>query len=158
MIYFVYALVVLIIVVIAIFAVRVLFPLFRSAQVISKVNTDEFRLSRPHMWTESHHANDGGSFELMRLPDDNLILVSVGVTTVKVFLTPDRADLASYRELKEFSLPNALERVQWSAQKRHSEDLLFLERVRRAIGWPTSGDDLAATLGRMDNELLLNEA
>jgi hypothetical protein len=69
------------------------------------------------MWTEPHHSKDGGSFQLMRLRDGNFALISVGLTTVKVFVTPERTDMARCRELKDFPLHNDLERVQWSAQE-----------------------------------------
>ena len=145
------------IVVVLLVASPFLIALFRSGRAIAHVSSDEFRLGHAHMWTDPHHTNDGGSFELMRLNDDNLVLISVGVTTVKVFLTPDQTDISRYRELKDLPLPNGLERVHWPPHKRHSEDLLFLERVRRAIGWPTSADELAVTLDGTDSGLLLNE-
>jgi hypothetical protein len=106
------------------------------------------------MWTEPHHSKDGGSFQLMRLRDGNFALISVGLTTVKVFVTPERTDMARCRELKGFPLHNGLERIQWSAQDRHSEDLLLLDRMRRLIAWPTSEDELSATLDPMDRSLL----
>jgi hypothetical protein len=106
------------------------------------------------MWTEPHHTKDGGSFQLMRLRDGNFALISVGLTTIKVFVTPERTDMARCRELKDFPLHNDLERVQWSAQDRHSEDLLHLDRMRRLIAWPTSEDELCATLDPMDRSLL----
>ncbi len=156
MIYWGYLALVLVVVVLLV-ASPFLIALFRSARAIAHVSSDEFRLSHTHMWTEAHHTNDGGSFELMRLTDDNLVLISVGVTTVKVFLAPDQTDMARYRELKEFPLPNGLERVQWAPHERHSQDLLFLDRVRRTIGWPTSADQLTATLEGTDSGLLLSE-
>lgn len=133
-----------------------LIVLFRSARAIARTSSDDFRLNNQNMWTEAHHTNDGGSFQLMRLKDGNFVFISVGITTVKVFITPDRTDMARYRELKEFPLPNGVERVEWPPQKRHAEDLLLLDRVRRSIAWPTSEEELTVRLDAMDGSLLRN--
>jgi len=129
---------------------------FRSARALAYTRTDDFPLSSANMWTEPHHAPDGGSLQLMRLKDDQFVLVSVGVSTVKVFVTPDRSDITRYRELQEFPLHSAFERISQSSQQRRAEDLLFLERVRHAIGWPQSASDLASSLQSIDSSLLLH--
>ena len=110
------------------------------------------------MWTEAHHSQDGGFFQLMRLKDGDFVLISVGISTVKVFVTPDRSDMTRYRELKDFPLHSAVERLGQSAQQRHAEDLLLLERVRRAVAWPASSRDLASALQSTDSSLLLHAA
>ena len=137
-----------------------LFVILRAARrfrrAIAHTSTDDFRLSNANMWTEPHHAQDGGSLQLMRLKDGQFVLVSVGVSTAKVFVTPDRSDITQYRELQEFPLHSALERVSQSSQQRRAEDLLFLERVRRAISWPESVSDLASSLQSIDSGLLLH--
>jgi hypothetical protein len=130
--------------------------LFRSARVIANTSTDDFRLSNANMWTEPRHTPDGGSLQLMRLRDGHLVLVSVGVSTVKVFTTPDRSDVTQYRELLEFPVHSAFERLSQSSQQRRAEDLLFLDRVRRAIGWPESVSDLASSAQSIDESLLLH--
>jgi hypothetical protein len=130
--------------------------LFRSARAIAHTSTDDFRLSNANMWTEPHHTPDGGSLQLMRLRDGHFVLVSVGVSTVKVFTTPDRSDVTQYRELLEFPVQSAFERLSQSSQQRRAEDLLFLDRVRRAIGWPESVSDLASSAQSIDESLLLH--
>jgi hypothetical protein len=135
-------------------------PLFlavsRSARAIAHTSTDDFRLSNANMWTEPHHTPDGGSLQLMRLKDGHFVLVSVGVSTVKVFTTPDRSDVTQYRELLEFPVHSAFERLSQSSQQRRAEDLLFLDRVRRAIGWPESVTDLVSSVQSIDESLLLH--
>jgi hypothetical protein len=138
----------------ALVAGRFLIALIRYTRAIANASTDDFRLGKPNMWTEAHHTSDGGSFQLMRLNDGNFVLISVGVTTVKVLVTPDRTDVARYRELKDFPLLKGLERAQWPPQKRHSEDLLVLHRVRQVIAWPTSADELSAILDATDRSFL----
>ena len=69
----------------------------------------------------------------MRFKDSNFVLISVGVDTVKVFVTPDRGDMARYRELKEFSLLETLMRRPGEALSRfqlleHSWDYHYERR------------------------------
>ncbi len=131
-----------------------LLVLFRSARAIAYTSTDDFRLSNANMWTEPHHPPDGGSVQLIRLKDGHLVLISVGVSTVKVLTTPDRSDITQYRELHEFPVYSAFERLNQSSQQRLSEDLLLLKRVRRAIGWPESVSDLVSSVQSIDTSLL----
>jgi hypothetical protein len=130
--------------------------LFRSARAIARTGTDDFRLGHANMWTEPHYTPDGGSLQLMRLKDDHFVLVSVGVSTVKIFTTPDRSDITQYREIQEFPVPSAPARMSQSSRQRRSEDLQFLERVRRAIGWPESVTNLVSSVQSIDTTLLLH--
>jgi hypothetical protein len=133
-----------------------LLVLFRSARAIAYTSTDDFRLSNVNMWTEPGHSPAGGSFQMMRLRDGHFVFLSVGISTVKVFTTPDRSDAAQFRELREFPVPSAFDRVQQSPQKRHAEDLVFLGRLRPAIGWPESLSDLVSSVQSVDSSLLLD--
>jgi hypothetical protein len=108
------------------------------------------------MWTEVHHMKDAGSFQTMRLRDGIFVFVSVGLATVKVFVTPNLRDAARYVEVKEFTLPNAHSRLRLPHRSRHAEDLLLLDRVRRAISWPNSADELATSLCTMGSRLPLD--
>jgi hypothetical protein len=128
---------------------------FRSARAIAYTGTDDFRLSNVNMWTEPQHTPDGGSIELMRLSDSYFVLISVGVSTVKVFATPDRSDITQYRELREFPVSSAFARLSQTSHQRRSDDLLLLERVRCAIGWPKSLSDLVSSIESIDSNLLL---
>ena len=132
--------------VLLLFASPFLLALFREARAIAGASTDEFRLSNANMWTEPHHVADGGSSQLMRLRDGHFVVVSVGLSTVKVFTTPDRSDITQYRELREFPVHSSFNRLSQSAKQRHAEDLLLLERVRRAIGWPESVTALVSSV------------
>ena len=127
---------------------------FRGARAIADTESDEFRLSSIHMWTEVHRAHDGGSFQTMRLNDGNFVWVSVGLTTLKVFVTPSMTDAAQFKELRTFELLNGAMRFSLPPERRDAEDLLLLERLRRAIAWPASAEQLGATLTAMDNSLL----
>lgn len=131
--------------------------LFRAARAIAYTSTDEFRLSKANMWTEAHHTKYGGSHQTMRLNDGVFVWVSIGVTTAKVFVTPDITDASRYKEVKEFVLPSGLLRLDWPQKKHHAEDLQILERVRRTIAWPNSADELAHSLVTMDSNLPLDD-
>jgi hypothetical protein len=61
--------------------------------------------------------------------------------------------VTQFRELKEFALTNGLLRLQLPPKKRYAEDLLLLNHLRRAIAWPTSVDELSATLHGIDHTL-----
>lgn len=64
--------------------------------------------------------------------------------------------VTQYRELLEFPVHSAFERLSQSSQQRRAEDLLFLDRVRRAIGWPESVTDLVSSVQSIDESLLLH--
>lgn len=130
--------------------------LFHWARAIAHSYSDEFRLGQANLWTEVHHTKDKGSYQTMRLKDGNFVFVSVGLNTIKVFVAPKLTKPADLIEIKEFNLPNGLERLRWLDKTRHAEDLLLLDRVRRAIAWPNSSDELAARLGKSDSTLPLN--
>lgn len=133
-----------------------LFVSFKLKKTIENSKSDDFRLSMTNMWTEEHQTKDGGSFEMMRLKDNNIVFISVGITTVKIFVTPKISDLTQYRELKEFALANSSLRLQLSPQKRYEEDLLILEHLRLAIAWPKSVKELSTTLYGIDHTLQVN--
>jgi hypothetical protein len=95
---------------------------------MANTDSDDFRLSNPHIWTEAHHTEGGGSIQRMRLDQDNIVLISVGITTVKVFVTQlEVSDSTQFRELREFALANGLSRAMMSPTKLCSEDLLLPE-------------------------------
>jgi len=141
-----------VLVIVAVVASPVLIVLVRGARSVAYTYTDEFRLSLKHTWTEVDHIENAGSSQTMRLPDGTFVFVSVGLTTTKLFVTPDLRDSTRYRELKTFSL--SPDRPLLSEAERRAQDELLLERVRRAIGWPNSEVELCATLGAIDDALL----
>ena len=131
---------------------------FRSARAIAYTKTDDFRLSNANMWTEPHHNPDGGSLQLMRLKDGHFVMISVGVSSVKIFTTPDRADIAQYREIQEFPVHSVLDRMAQRPDRRRSEAEQFLDHVRREIGWPESVTELVSSVQSIDPSLLRNTA
>lgn len=110
------------------------------------------------MWTEAHHTKDaGGSFQRMRLQDGNIVFVSVGIGTAKVFVMPlEATDPTQFTELKESALANGLSRFELPSRRRFAEDLLILNHLRRAIAWPASVDEVSATLHEIDDTLQVN--
>jgi hypothetical protein len=64
------------------------------------------------------------------------------------------ADAAQFKELRSFELSGNPIRFSLPPERRHAEDLLLLERVRRAIAWPASAEELGATLTAMDRSAL----
>jgi hypothetical protein len=134
---------------------RTLFRQLRAIRAVTHMDSDDFRLSNANIWTEAHHTKDGGSVQRMRLKDGNIVFISVGITTVKVFVTPlEVSDLTQFRELKEFALANGLWRqMMMTPDKRYAEDLLLLNHLRRAIAWPASVDELSAALHGIDHTL-----
>lgn len=129
--------------------------LFGRVQTIANVDSDEIRLGTSRCWTEVHHSDAGGSFQRMRLDDDNIVVLSVGLATVKVFVTPlQPTNQGDFRELREFAIKNGMERhTKFTSAQRNTNDLLLLEHLRRAIGWPTTVHELSDTLNRMDGTL-----
>ena len=76
---------------------------------------------------------------MMRMEDGNIILLSVGLDTTKVFVTPRLDSIASFTELASFPFSRL------HKDRRAKEDAILYE-LRKAIGWPKSTDDLRQTL------------
>lgn len=134
---------------------RFIKSIFSSAQIIASVDTDEFRLSRKNFWTEPNHPQDAGSTQQMRLEDENIITISVSVETIKVFASPLVVrDISQFIELKSLSIKNGSHRLSLlSYKERIAEDLLLLEKMRKAISWPKTLDELIAKLNQMPNTI-----
>ncbi len=127
---------------------------FQLARAITSSHSDEFRLGQANLWTEPHHLGDKGSYQTMRLKDGNFVMISVGLSTIKVLVAPRLTEPADFTEVKEFSLPCGPERLRMSHKSRHAEDLLLLDRVRRAISWPSSAHEMAGRLNTIDSTFL----
>lgn len=126
-------------VVIALVAVAlspVLIVMYRYAGILSSVNSPSFRLSTYNMWTEVTHVEDAGATQIMRMEDENFILLSVGITTAKIFTCVALDDPTGFIELATIPLDNPDTRLDASRQDRQKEDEQFLFRIRTEIGWP----------------------
>jgi hypothetical protein len=129
--------------------------LLHWARAIAHSHSDEFRLGQANLWTEAHHTKGKGSYQTMRLKDGKFLVVSVGLNTIRVFVTSKLTDPADFLEIKRFDLPNGPERLRWRDKERHAEDLILLDWMRRAIAWPNSTAELVTTLDKRDSTLPL---
>src|SRR5207253_771415 len=102
---------------------------------IAHTKSPEFRLSMANLWTEVQHVKNGGSSQMMRMEDANIILLSVGLDTTKVFTTPRLDSVESFSELASFP-------IQRLHKNPHDEGEVILKTLRTAIGWPKSVDEL----------------
>lgn len=125
--------------------------IFSSAQKIAYVDTDEFRLSRKNLWTEANHPREGGSIQRMRIDDENVVLISISIETIKIFISPlNITDLSQLIELKSIIIKNRAQRLSaMSRQDRIAEDLLLLEKLRKAISWPNSLNSLRTNVNNI---------
>jgi hypothetical protein len=128
-----------------------------GGKTIAAVDTDEFRLSRKNFWTEPDHPQDAGSTQQMRLEDENIITISVSIETIKVFASPlVVTDISQFIELKSLSIKNGSQRLSLlSYKERIAEDLLLLEKMRKAISWPKTLDELIVKLTQMPSTISL---
>ena len=130
----------------AILVAIVLFPalaaLWRRASAITHSKSPEFRLSIPNLWTEIQHVKDRGSNQMMKMEDGEIILLSVGLDTTKVFVTPRLDSVESFSEVASFPMARL-------GDKQHIEGEVILKKLRTAIGWPKSVNQLRQTLSRL---------
>jgi hypothetical protein len=122
--------------------------LWRMTRAVARAQSPspQDRLAQPGFWTEVEHIPDAGATQVMRMEDDNFIMLSAGTTTLKVYVTPRLDELEAFRELATFSLENVVQRVGLSRQQRAQDDEQHLERLRKTIGWPKTVDELRRTL------------
>jgi hypothetical protein len=107
------------------------------------------RLAQSNFWTEVTHVQDGGASQVMRMDDGNFILLSVGTATVEVFVAPRLDSFEAFRKVVTLPIPNAGGRSAISRRQRRQQDEELLERLRKAIGWPRSVDELSRTVQRL---------
>ena len=123
------------------------FASWKLSRAVSRTQSPAFRLSCHHFWTEANHVDDdGGASQFMRMPDGNIVMLSIGITTAKVFVTPEITNTPRFTEMASFDLPDATERFAMQRNHRRSVDEALLNRMRKAIAWPKSVDELRQTL------------
>jgi hypothetical protein len=91
----------------------------------------------------------------MRLADNNVVLISVSVETIKIFISPFGAtDVSQFIELKSLTIKNAQQRLSLMTPKEKiAEDLSLLEQLRKAISWPDSLDTLIINLNKIPDTI-----
>ncbi len=89
----------------------------------------------------------------MRMPDGNIVMLSIGVTTAKVFVMPELSNTASIAEIASFDLSDPAERSAMPRSQRRKVDEGLLERMRKLIAWPKSVDELRQTLANLSLDL-----
>ncbi len=136
----------IVVVLVVMIAFRIFFPVFVAlwswVRTLSHANSPEFRLSMPNLWTEIQHVKGGGSSQMMKIDDGNIILMSVGLDTTKVFVTPRLDSLESFTEIASFP-------IRRSRRNFHSEGEAILNELRKAIGWPKTVEELRQTLSSL---------
>jgi len=120
--------------------------LFRYSRNLASVNTDSFRLASPNFWTETQHVKDGGAREMMLMEDGNFVMLSVGITTLKIFVTPTLSSADAFVEIAGFGLQNASDRPSMPREARRDQDEELLTNLRKTIGFPKSVAELRDTI------------
>lgn len=113
----------------------VVIALWNTVRVVSKAGSPEHRLQIPNIWTEIQEVKDAGSIQRMRMEDGNFILLSAGLDTMKVFVSPRLDSIESLVELASFPLVQTHE-------SRREQEKIGLNQLRTAVGWPKSIDEL----------------
>jgi hypothetical protein len=117
----------------------VLTALRRNVRMIQNGQTPEARLQIPNLWTEIEQSKGAGSFQMMRMKDGNIIFLSVGADTAKVFVTPRLDSPDSFTEYASFP-------IQKRTSSTREQESITLNELRSAIGWPSSASELRQKL------------
>jgi hypothetical protein len=125
----------------------------RLASAKSRVNSTEYRLSQSHFWTDVTHVDDGGASQLMRLPDGNFLILSMGLNTAKVFVASELATPTTWVEVTSLQLNWEARRMLSRAQRRAVDEAL-LERLRKAIAWPSNANESGHAIAALPPRLL----
>ena len=107
----------------------------RKARRVAQAHSPEHRLKIPNLWTEIERVEHGGSAQMMRMKDGNFIMLSVGVDSMKVLVSPQLDFKAAFTELASFS-------VRPSDKSRRQQQTAILDDLRRQIGFPESMSEL----------------
>ena len=107
----------------------------KKARIVSKAHSPEHRLKIPNVWTEIQQVKHGGSTQMMRMTDGHFILLSVGVDTTKVLVSPQMAPTESFTEVTWFPTGQ-------SQKSRRQQQASILNVLRKQIGYPQSVSEL----------------
>jgi hypothetical protein len=103
-------------------------------------------LSIPNVWTEINNVEDFGEMQMMKMEDGNIIFMSVGLDTTKVFVASNLESLESFSELASYSI------LPTGDRRRRGEGIL--QRLRATVGFPKSIEELRRNLKNIDAGLL----
>lgn len=106
---------------------------------VQNAQTPEARLQITNLWTEIQQSKEGGSFQMMRMADGNIIFLSIAADTAKVFVTPRLDNPASFVEYASFPIQKLI-------ASTREQQTITLDELRAAVGWPTSASELRQTL------------
>lgn len=118
---------------------------WRAVRTVQYAQTPEARLQLTNLWTEIQQSKDAGSFQMMRMKDGNIIFLSVGADTAKVFVTPRLDNPASFVEYASFP-------IQQRTASAREQETITLNELRAAIGWPSSASALRQQLQNQGRE------
>ena len=107
----------------------------RKQRMVAKAHSPEHRLKIPNVWAEIQHVKHGGSTQMMRMKDGNFILLSAGLDTVKVLVSPQLDSIESFTEVASFH-------VSQSREGRRQQQAAILNDLRKQIGFPQSLSEL----------------
>lgn len=107
--------------------------------MIQRAQTPEARLQIPNLWTEIQQTKGAGSSQMMRMKDGNIIFLSVGSDTAKVFVTPRLDNPTSFVEYASFA-------IQKRTASAREQEAITLNELRSTIGWPSSANELRQKL------------
>ena len=107
----------------------------RKAKKVKQAHSPEHRLKIPNLWTDIQHGRHGGSTQMMRMKDGNFILLSAGLDTTKVLVSPQLDATESFTELVSFP-------VSQSHKDRRQQQAAILDELRKQIGFPQSITEL----------------
>jgi hypothetical protein len=122
--------------------------LFGNVNSLARANSPEFRLQMANLWTEIQRVKDGGATQMMKMEDGNIILLSVGAATTKIFVAPNLDSIGSFTEIGCFPLRSL------NVFPHVAEDAL--NKLRPAIGWPKSIDELRVSVSKIEPGILLS--
>jgi hypothetical protein len=102
-----------------------LFAIWKAVRSVNYAQTAEARLQMANLWTEIQQVKD------------NYVLVSIGVDTMKVFLSPKLDEIENFSELASVNLLR-------SCDRKRAE--VVFSQARQVIGWPDSVVELRKQL------------
>lgn len=113
--------------------------------MIQYAQTPEARLQIPNLWTEIEQSKGAGSFQMMRMKDGNIIFLSVGADTAKIFVTPRLDHPTSFVEFASFP-------IQKRTASSREQETITLNELRSAIGRPNSASELRQKLENVNSK------
>jgi hypothetical protein len=101
------------------------------------------------MWTPVQHVDEGGAVQIKRMGDGYFALLSAGIVSLNIYVTPEVGDLARTVEVGSFGLNNAETRLRMSRNERRLDDERLLSELRKLVGFPKSADEVRTSVGKL---------